>query len=456
MQRRQFIQSAFLSGMMLNASGTVSTQNSPFGELRADPRKILDLPKGFSYTIISEQHSLMDDGLLTPGQADGMAAFQNKNGNINIVCNHENHPANFHYSAFDKNNSLLNSVEKNLIYDAGEGITPGTGGTTTIEYDPIARRKIRQHMSLIGTEYNCAGGATPWGSWLSCEECFTDPGTSFERKKVVKRERRHGYIFEVNAQSKQPVKPEPIIAMGRFEHEAAAVDPVSGAIYLTEDKHRSLLYRFLPNEKNKLRNGGILQALSFSKKSSMDTRNWDKENVKVGEWYETKWINLDNIDPDKNDLRLRGYEKGAARFARGEGICYADNSVFLTATIGGFERMGQVFEYRINRELSENSQGAAGHIKLLAESNSKSLLHHADNIIMSPWGDLIICEDTFNYCGLIGIKPNGSQYIFADNAYSDSELCGICFSPDNNIMFVNVQNRGLTLAIHGPFSRFLA
>ena len=186
----------------------------------------------------------------------------------------------------------------------------------------------------------------------------------------------------------------------------------------------------------------------------MDTRNWDKENVKVGEWYEARWINLDNTDPDKNDLRLRGYEKGAARFARGEGICYADNSVFLTATIGGFERMGQVFEYRINRELSENSQGAAGHIKLLAESNSKSLLHHADNIIMSPWGDLIICEDTFNYCGLIGIRPNGSQYILADNAYSDSELCGICFSPDNNIMFVNVQNRGLTLAIHGPFSRF--
>ena len=108
MQRRQFIQSAFLSGMMLNASGTVSAQNSPFGELRADPRKILDLPKGFSYTIISEQHSLMEDGLLTPGQADGMAAFQNKNGNINIVCNHENHPANFHYSAFDKNNSLMN------------------------------------------------------------------------------------------------------------------------------------------------------------------------------------------------------------------------------------------------------------------------------------------------------------------------------------------------------------
>ena len=116
--------------------------------------------------------------------------------------------------------------------------------------------------------------------------------------------------------------------------------------------------------------------------------------------------------------------------------------------------MGQVFEYRINRAFN-NNQGSSGHLKLLAESNHSSTLQHADNIVMSPWGDLIICEDTFNYCGLVGISPSGKQYVFADNAYSDSELCGVCFSPDGGTMFVNIQNRGLTLAINGSWPRII-
>jgi hypothetical protein len=305
----------------------------------------------------------------------------------------------------------------------------------------------------MGTEYNCAGGPTPWGSWLSCEECFSSPGTTFERNTVVTRKKRHGYIFEVNASDKNATKPIPLKEMGRFEHEAAAVDPMSGTIYLTEDKHRSLLYRFIPNIPGKLSLGGKLQALGIEKKNSFDTRNWNDIAIRENEWHEAKWIDMDNVDSDENDLRLRGFESGAARFARGEGICYAENSIFLTATIGGFERMGQVFEYRINREFSKNAQGVAGHIKLLAESNTESTLQHADNIIMSPWGDLIICEDSNNYCGLVGISPSGKQYVFADNTHSDSELCGVCFSPDGQLMFVNIQNRGLTLAINGPWSR---
>ena len=331
--------------------------------------------------------------------------------------------------------------------------TPGTGGTTTIEYDPLTKQTKSQHLSLMGTEYNCAGGPTPWGSWLSCEECFSSPGTTFERNTIVTREKRHGYIFEVNANDKNATKPIPLKEMGRFEHEAAAIDPISGTIYLTEDKHRSLLYRFIPNIPGQLSLGGKLQALGIAKKNSFDTRNWNDLAIRENEWHEAKWIDMDNVDSDENDLRLRGFESGAARFARGEGICYAENSIFLTATIGGVERMGQVFEYRINREFSKSAQGVAGHIKLLAESNTESTLQHADNIIMSPWGDLIICEDSNNYCGLVGISPSGKQYVFADNTHSDSELCGVCFSPDGQLMFVNIQNRGLTLAINGPWSR---
>ena len=70
---------------------------------------------------------------------------------------------------------------------------------------------------------------------------------------------------------------------------------------------------------------------------------------------------------------------------------------------------------------------------------------------MAPWGDLIVCEDTSNHCGLVGIRPDGSQYAIADNAWSNSELAGVCFSPDGRTMFVNIQYPGMTLAITGPW-----
>ena len=71
---------------------------------------------------------------------------------------------------------------------------------------------------------------------------------------------------------------------------------------------------------------------------------------------------------------------------------------------------------------------------------------------MSPWGDLIVCEDTAGHCGLAGLRPDGTQYYLADNAYTDSELAGVCFSPDGKTMFLNIQEQGLTLAINGPWT----
>jgi secreted PhoX family phosphatase len=90
-------------------------------------------------------------------------------------------------------------------------------------------------------------------------------------------------------------------------------------------------------------------------------------------------------------------------------------------------------------------------LTLIAEATSDSLLRHADNLTMAPWGDLVVCEDTSNHCGLVGIRPDGSQYQLADNPYSNSELAGVCFSPDGKTMFVNIQYPGMTLAITGPF-----
>jgi secreted PhoX family phosphatase len=185
-----------------------------------------------------------------------------------------------------------------------------------------------------------------------------------------------------------------------------------------------------------------------------DTRNWlDPKGMDADRSYETSWVDLEEPDVSENDLRFRGGDLGAAVFARGEGICYADGEIVMAATIGGPQRLGQLFAY--TPSLAEGTNGEEhepGRLRLLAESTTDSVLRHADNLTMSPWGDLIACEDTADHCGLVGITPTGQQYALADNAYSRSELAGICFSPDGKIMFVNIQERGMTLAITGPWA----
>jgi secreted PhoX family phosphatase len=432
---------------------TANTRARGFGKLQPDSSQIIDLPAGFEYRVIARMGEEMSDGLLVPGEADGMAAFSSKDGRVNIVCNHENSPAQQIRGPFGHELERIGRIPASCLYDDGGGVTPGTGGTTTIVYNPASGKSERQFMSLAGTELNCAGGATPWGSWLSCEETFSDPGRSLATAYTVKRSKRHGYVFEVPAQSAGCSEPRPLKDMGRFEHEAAAVDPISGAVYLTEDRHRSLLYRYLPNTPGKLHLGGRLQALAIVGQDQFDTRNWGSDTrMAVNDLLPVRWIDLEDVDADENDLRFRGYEQGAAQFARGEDLCFADGSVFITCTIGGPDRLGQVFEYRVSRfEGTDNENTERGQLRLIAESTPDSILRHADNIIMSPWGDLIVCEDTAGHCGLVGLRPDGSQYYLAANAYTDSELAGVCFSPDGKTMFLNIQVQGLTLAINGPW-----
>lgn len=453
--RRRFLQTLAVAAASpsVNAASTDKAGHG-FGALRSDPEQILDLPPGFSYTVIARSGTEMSDGLIAPGEADGMAAFPGHDGNINLVCNHENWPIENKFGPFGPDNERLELLDQDKLYDYGGGETPGLGGTTTIVYDPHTRQSISQHLSLAGTENNCAGGATPWGSWLSCEEAFRDPGPAYMNLQSLQREQRHGYVFEVPSSQVGIVDPLPLKEMGRFEHEAAAINPSSGVVYLTEDRHRSLLYRYLPDVPGKLAEGGRLQALAIAGKPSYDTRNWSSaEGMKPWEWHATEWIDLDDVDSDVDDLRIRGYSEGAARFARGEGLCFSQGSIFMTCTIGGPEGRGQVFEYRVSEaDGGDGESEAPGHLRLIAESRKDSLLQNADNITMSPWGDLIICEDNPGHCGLVGITPTGEHYPLADNVYEQSELAGICFSPDGGVMFVNIQHRGLTLAITGPWA----
>jgi secreted PhoX family phosphatase len=427
--------------------------DAKIGPLRPDASELLDLPDGYSYTVVSRAGDTMFDGLRVPNAHDGMAAFAGENGRIVLVTNHELRPAHQNGSAFAGDFASQPSAVTDKVYDPGGGKTPGAGGTTTTVYNPMTRTTERQHLSLAGTELNCAGGPTPWGTWLSCEECFESSGNDMSAGRIVRRDKSHGYVFEVPADREDLVEPIPIRAMGRFEHEAAAIHERTGIVYMTEDRHHSLFYRYIPNVPGELLEGGKLQALAIDGQPSFMTHNWSSEpKIVPGESMSTRWIELHDVDPAENDLRLRGAAQGAATFARGEGLCADGENFAFTCTIGGPARLGQVFAYQPSRyEGQPKEQDAPGALTLIAEASHESILRNADNITFAPWGDLIACEDTSSHCGLVGIRPDGSQYQLADNAYSNSELAGACFSPDGKILFVNVQYPGLTLAITGPF-----
>jgi secreted PhoX family phosphatase len=453
MHRRRFLQHLAIAVSAPSLTLSSRAADARIGPLRPDPSGLLDLPDGYVYTVVSRAGELMDDGLRVPYAHDGMAAFPGEDGRVILVCNHEITPTYGHRSAFADQFDQLSETIKSRFYDRGNDQSPGCGGTTTTIYNPGTRETERQFLSLAGTEHNCAGGPTPWGSWLSCEECFVSPGKGWSSARIVEREQPHGYVFEVPANAEGLVDPVPIKAMGRFEHEAAAVHERSGIVYMTEDRYYSLFYRYIPVEKGNLLKGGRLQAMAIDGQPSFMTHNWsNKAAILPGESFATRWIDLHNVDPDKNDLRLRGAALGAATFARGEGLCAAGEHFAFTCTIGGASRLGQVFAYEPSPfEGQPNEQDAPGRLTLVAEATQESILRNADNITFAPWGDLIVCEDTSSHCGIVGIRPDGSQYQLADNAHSASELAGVCFSPDGNTLFVNIQYPGTTLAITGPF-----
>ena len=388
----------------------------------------------------------MSDGLFVPGRPDGMGSLSSmRKGRIVLVINHENSPMPLEHSPFGTQNELLSQVDLNKLFDSGKGMNPGLGGTSTLIYDEESEAVLEQYLSLAGTYRNCAGGVTPWGSWITCEEDVTKANG----ESILKD---HGYVFEVPSDAKGIVDPLPIRAMGRFNHEAVAVDPVSGCVYLTEDRHDGLLYRFIPNEKENLMAGGQLQALAIRDQKALDTRNWDTPTVPRNESMKVYWIDLDDVEAPEDDLRYRGFEQGAARFARGEGIWMGEGELFFACTNGGPENFGQVFRYKLSSKEGTNDEDLEpAALELYAESNDKSVLHMCDNLTIAPWGDVLLCEDNGELNHIRGISRNGDIYTLACNRSSDSEFAGLVFSPSGKTLFVNIQENGDTLAITGPW-----
>lgn len=422
------------SGCMTRGGAAAATRPAAggfagYGALRPDPAGLIALPEGFSYRVISRLGDAMDDGGTVPDRADGMGCFDLGNDEIALVRNHELQPR----------------------HDAGGPIAKGfgkrngafvPGGTTTIVLDAATLQVKRQFRSLGGTIRNCAGGTTPWGSWLTCEEGPTGPGQPYGDGL----ERNHGWVFEVPASARGLVDAVPLTAMGRFNHEAAAVDPATGIVYLTEDRDDGVLYRFLPRTPGKLAEGGRLQAMVVE--GLTDTRNWTGAAMVVGKPYRVSWVDLDDVEAPKDDLRQRAAAKGAALVARGEGLHMGENAVFACCTSGGAKQLGQILK------LTPGLAGAPDMVELFFESESTAQFNYGDNLTVAPNGHLIVCEDQYTDVvdnHIRGITPVGTAYDLA-RLTAQTELAGACFSPDGKVLFVNVYSPTATLAITGPWA----
>ena len=448
-------------GLASAASGSRSESVSQFGALIPDPKGVLDLPAGFKYRVISRTGEEMDDGLLVSSAPDGMATFEGPDGLTILVRNHESLPG--MAGPFGKNSERLEKIGAERLYDDGNLVTPAVGGTTTVVYDTKQQKVVRQFQSLAGTERNCAGGPTPWGSWITCEETVDKPGNIAGMSDFTVA-KAHGYNFEVPATADIALAdPTPLIDMGRMRHEAIAVDPNSGAIYETEDVDDGAIYRFLPNKpgvngaKADLTAGGRLQALVVAGQGKLDTRNWDSSDVRVGQKLPVRWIDLSDPESPDDDLRYRAYDLGAARFARGEGMWHVvtpagQSEIYFACTSGGSERIGQIWKYTPGpKEGQRDEASSPGELELFIEQNDSRLIQNADNLCAAPWGDLVICEDRQgDVVRLIGVTPQGECYTLANNQVR-GEFAGVCFSPDGSTLFVNLQTKGLTLAVTGPW-----
>lgn len=396
-----------------------------YGPLLSDPAFLLDLPQGFSYQILSSRGDVMTDGARVPDNADGMGCLILPSGQLALVRNHELGPGQ------DSGGAI------GAAYDAAPGGASLPGGTTTLVLNAQTLAVERQYRSLIGTIRNCAGGVTPWGSWLSCEEDTTLPGSSATKD--------HGWIFEVPATATGPVNPVPLRAMGRFRHEAACVDPATGIVYMTEDRDDSLLYRFVPNQPGVLAAGGTLQALAVAQGGRTDSRNFATNDFVPGVWTDIRWLDLANPESPSDDLRIRGLALGALRFARGEGIFMGAREFYFTCTSGGAAGLGQIFRVDL--------AAATNRLQLFFESTSASQLAAGDNIVIAPDGQLLVCEDqgTSPVDNFVrGFTSAGTSYPLA-RLRTQSETAGACFSPDGRVLFLNIYSPAKTLAIIGPW-----
>ena len=392
------------------------TRDTGYGRLMpsADHPEI-SIPEGFHARLLSWTGKTMSDGNVTGNAFDGMGAIAmgaaiRGHRRLRLVRNHEHR----------------NTTDRRLLSPINAYDPLGPAGTTTLELEvgpDGSAELVRDWVSLSGTSVNCAGGVTPWGSWISCEETVAGAGPLYERN--------HGYNFEVPASAEAPVDPIPLRAMGRFVHEAIAIDPVTGIVYETEDRNPAGFYRFIPTLRDQLSLGGTLQILVVRGQPAYDTR----VSQHIGMVLEVEWVDVPQPDTEVPEISsgfVYDQVPEAARFARLEGCWYGDAGVYFNATSGGDAGAGQIFKY--------TPDGAdRGSLALVYESPSTGVLNAPDNICISPRGGIVVCEDGAGTNYVRGITPGGTVFDLARNNLDDSEWAGACFAPGGRTLFVNMQ-----------------
>lgn len=456
LSRRQFLLSAGLTGGgllafyglakrfgLIEMPASLSSTKAACGPLIAAKTNntgeaLLALPKDFQYTVFGKTGMRMFDNHPTPSDHDGMAAFI-VGDQLRLVRNHE---------VAIKTGTPGAAIGPNA-YDQLAG-----GGTTTLVINPNTRELVSDFISLSGTLNNCAGGATPWNSWISCEETVLGPAKVKNAEGAFEGgfEKGHGYCFEVPAAANAAVTPVPLKAMGRFVHEAVAIDSQTGIVYLTEDLPTAGFYRFIPEQPGQLIAGGRLQMLAIKDRPNFDTRT----KQKAGAALPATWVDIRDPDPPEAEMDnlavyKQGVAAGAAIFARLEGCFYGNGVVYFTSTSGGDKELGQVWQY-------VPSGKDEGQLSLLLEPGDPSRLHMPDNICLAG-RNLIICEDNEKQIHLRVLTPEGHVFDLAKNiahGFEMKELCGATFTPDGKTLFVNLQIPGMTFAIWGPWERLQA
>jgi uncharacterized protein len=351
----------------------------------------------------------MTDGFRVPSLPDGMACFPGEAGKWILLRNHEV-TRSYGLGAYSRGNAPPEAFDASAF-----------GGVTRLVLDSQSLEVLSSNLILTGTLKNCSGGPTPWG-WLSCEE---------------NTERGHGYVFLCRKEADTVRAPERITSYGRFVHEAVAFDPGTHTAYLTEDQSDACFYRFVPDSPHDAFQGK-LQALSVVGSPRLSTKD-----LEVGQKLEVQWVELRDTDSEKDDLRRRGRDLGAASFRRLEGAFFGGGAVYFISTSGGKKGKGQVFRL---------TPGDKDTLEVLAEGGGEDSLDCPDNVTLSPHGDVILAEDGSGSNYVRGLTRDGHVYDIARNAVSSFEATGICFSPDGNTLFLNLQNDGLTLAVRGPFA----